>query len=350
MNRYESILGCLLGTAVGDAVGLRSEGLSRRRAETLYGGPPFVPSLFLGRGFCSDDTEHTQMVGRALALSVGDVGRFESELASQLKWWILAIPAGVGWATLRACFKLLIGFGPQRSGVFSAGNGPAMRSALIGVCAESDSHLKSLIRSSTRLTHTDPIAEEGALLVARAARLTAHESGVEPIEFLDRASRQIEGDELRSCLENAVTALRDAKSPLDYADAQGWSKGVSGYVNQTVPAALYCWASSPADFRRSVENAVRLGGDTDTVAAITGAVSGANLGSEKIPAEWIERMAEWPRTIDWMTRLAQRLTEATEGGTCRRPPSMHWPATVPRNVLFATIVLGLGFRRLLPPY
>lgn len=350
MDRYPYILGCLLGTAVGDAVGLRREGLSRRRAARMYGGPPLHPSLFLGRGLCSDDTEHTQMVGWALTRSIGDLDEFEQQLAHQLKRWVLTIPAGVGLATLRACTKLLIGFGPKRSGVFSAGNGPAMRSALIGVCAESDSQLKGLVRSSTRLTHTDPKAEEGALLVARAAQIAAHESGVEPIEFLDQAGNGIEGDELRNSLANVVTALADAKSPSDYAESQGWSRGISGYVNQTVPAALYCWASSPTDFRRCVENAVLLGGDTDSVAAITGAVCGANLGSHKIPAEWVERIAEWPRTNDWMKRLAKRLSEATEEKTKRTPPSMHWLATVPRNIVFAVIVLGLGFRRLLPPY
>jgi ADP-ribosylglycohydrolase len=55
MGRFHHILGCLLGTAVG----LRREGLSRRRAVRMYGGSPLSPTLFLGRGFWSDDTEHT---------------------------------------------------------------------------------------------------------------------------------------------------------------------------------------------------------------------------------------------------------------------------------------------------
>ena len=59
MDRYSNILGCLLGTALGDAVGLRREGLSRQRAMRLYGGAPLQPNLLFGWGFCSDDTEHT---------------------------------------------------------------------------------------------------------------------------------------------------------------------------------------------------------------------------------------------------------------------------------------------------
>src|SRR4029079_1298112 len=141
MNLYQHILGCLLGTAVGDAVGLRREGLSRARALRMYGGPPLMPALVWGRGFCSDDTEHTLMVARALALSAGNPEHFEAFLAADLKRWLLTLPAGVGLATLRACLKLLIGFAPRHSGVFSAGNGPAMRSALTGVCASDERQL-----------------------------------------------------------------------------------------------------------------------------------------------------------------------------------------------------------------
>ena len=350
MDSRRYILGCLLGTALGDAVGLLREGLSRRRALKIYGGSPLMPSLVGSRGLCSDDTEHTQMVGRALVLSAGDVDKFEREMARQLKCWLLTVPAGVGMATLKSCVKLLVGFSPRRSGVFSAGNGPAMRSALLGVWAESDSHLKALVHRCTRLTHTDPRAEEGALLVARAARLTAHKQNMDPAEFLALNVDKIVGDEMRDHLRAARHALANKKTPQEFANSRGWSAGVSGYVNQTVPAALYCWASSPSDFRQCVETAVLLGGDSDSVAAIAGAISGANLGHDRIPQDWLDRLAEWPRSIAWMQRLAESLTQVSTGNEREPPPSMHWLLTLPRNLVFTTIVLGLGFRRLFPPY
>ncbi len=181
MDRYQSISGCLLGTALGDAVGLRREGLSRRRALGIYGGSPLSPNLLLGYGLCSDDTEHTQMLARALVLSRGEPTQFQRCFAKQLRRWFLTLPAGVGRATARACIKLLFGVTPERSGVFSAGNGPAMRSALIGVCATSDEHLVALVNASTTITHTDPIAEDGALLIARAARYASSSASTDPI-------------------------------------------------------------------------------------------------------------------------------------------------------------------------
>ncbi len=349
-NLYPPILGCLLGTAVGDAVGLRREGLSRRRATKMYGGPPLGPDFILGRGMCSDDTEHTLMVGRSLVISAGHTGDFQREMARQLKRWLLTGPAGIGIGTLKACVRLLIGMDASRSGVQSAGNGPAMRSALLGVCAENEEHLKQLVRASTRITHTDPRAEEGALLVARAAGLATRDPSVCPSDFLADAVSTIQGEELRQTLSQVVTALSRGVPTLQFAESQGWSGGVTGYVNQTVPAALYCWAHSPDDFRRCVENAVLLGGDTDSVAAITGAVCGANLGTNEVPKQWTDRLAEWPRTIRWMEQLARDLASMTQCRTAGQPPSMHWLATVPRNFVFGTLVMAMGFRRLLPPY
>jgi ADP-ribosylglycohydrolase len=267
-----------------------------------------------------------------------------------MKSWLLTVPAGIGWATLRACLKLLIGFEPSRSGVYSAGNGPAMRSALLGVCSETNAQLKDWVRSSSRVTHTDPRAEEGAYLVARAAGLTALGLDNNPLTFLRQVVTEVEGEELSRHMRAAVEALAAGKTPREFADQQGWRDGVSGYVNQTVPAALYCWASSHSDFRRCIENAVLLGGDTDSVGAVTGAICGANLGDEKLPKDWLNCLSEYPRGIDWMQQLAKALAEIPAGNGRVMPPSMYWLATIPRNALFAAVALSIGFRRLLPPY
>ena len=78
----------------------------------------------------SDDTEHTLILVQSLLKHPSDASAFQRTLAWQLRWWLLSVPAGVGLATARACGKLCVGFPPTRSGVFSAGNGPAMRSAI----------------------------------------------------------------------------------------------------------------------------------------------------------------------------------------------------------------------------
>ena len=153
-----AIVGCVLGTAIGDAIGLPYEGLSRRRAAKLLGAPN-RHRLFFGRGMVSDDTEHTCFTAQAVIASGGDVDLFRKDLAWRLRWWLLGLPAGIGLATLKSIVRLWLGFNPRNSGVFSAGNGPAMRAAVLGAAIGDRTQLRSFVRASARLTHTDPKAE-----------------------------------------------------------------------------------------------------------------------------------------------------------------------------------------------
>lgn len=352
MELHQHITGCILGTAVGDAIGLPREGLSRRRAQRLFGDRPLSHALVGRRGMCSDDTEHTVMVVQALMRSGGDPDRFARDLARRMRWWLLRVPAGVGFGTLRACMKLWIGFGPARSGVASAGNGPAMRSAVLGVLATSDDHLADLVRASTQITHTDPRAEQGAMIVASAARLAVTDpQGSRNADTVADVLLPIALDgELRKNMEAAFQALRDGLTPGQFAHRLGLDSGITGYVNQTVPVAIYCWLANRGSFRDAVESAVCLGGDSDTVGAIVGALAGVELGPEGIPAEWLEGLREWPATVEWMTTLGRSLAASRGSARPVNPPELSALLVLARNVLFAAIVLAHGLRRLLPPY
>ena len=167
-----AIQGCLLGTALGDAIGLPYEGLSRQRVPKLL-GPPQKHRLLFGKGMVSDDTEHTCMVAQSLIKSSFDPQHFAEDFSKRLRYWLLTLPAGVGLATLKSILRLWVGYSPQRSGVYSAGNGPAMRSGILGVVAPSQDVLNTLVHVSTRMTHSDPKAEAGASAIALAARFAA---------------------------------------------------------------------------------------------------------------------------------------------------------------------------------
>ena len=127
LPRPEAVIGSLLGSAVGDAMGLCCEGLSKRRQQRMYGAITGY-HLCWGRGMISDDTEHACLTAQALIVSGGNLHAFTQSLAWRLRWWLLGLPAGVGFATGRALGKLWLGWPAHRSGVYSAGNGPAMRS------------------------------------------------------------------------------------------------------------------------------------------------------------------------------------------------------------------------------
>ena len=301
----------------------------------------------------SDDTEHTCMVAQALIVSGGDVGLFQCSLAWQLRMWLLALPAGTGFATLRATLRLWLGVPADRSGVFSAGNGPAMRSALLGVCYGSDPALLcALVRASTRMTHTDPKAEHGALAVALAAYWASARPNESPVAYLAALEEMLgeEGAELVGWVRKAAESADRQESTEAFAAAQSLGRGVGGYVLHTVPVALHAWFRHGNDYRAAVLGVIACGGDTDTTAAIAGAIVGAGVGRAGIPMEWIGRIWEWPRGVDWMTRLGERLAEACTGQERLKPLPVSAAGVVARNLVFLTVVLAHGFRRILPPY
>lgn len=345
-NRIDILQGVILGTAVGDSLGLPRENLSATRADRLFGGSPLRQHWVLGRGMVSDDSEHTIFVAQSLLAHPNDPDRFARSLAWRLRGWFLTIPAGIGFATLRACIKLWLGFSPGRSGVWSAGNGPAMRAALLGVMLGDDrGKLRAFIRSSTRLTHTDPLAERGAYLIALAAHYGA--TAGDRDTFLTEAGKIFSEDPEWSRIGTALREHREkGRSIFNLASHLGLSRGVSGYIGHTVAVCLYSWLCHGNDFRRCVEDVILLGGDTDTTGAIAGALAGATVGASAIPPEWL-RLAEWPRSMKWMRGLAEQLDKPPGEG---KSLAVFWPGIFLRNLVFVGVLMLHLFRRFLPPY
>ena len=340
---------CLLGTAVGDAVGLPREGLSPLRASRLFPNPDRHALLF-GRGLLSDDREHACMAAQALLTSGGDPDRFERALAVRLRSWTLALPAATGLATLRAGLKLCAGFGPRRSGVDSAGNGPMMRAPIIGAAVRDRSRIMPLVRISTRITHTDTRADDAALLVAIAAHMRANGESIAPSALSNSvnavADRPLHTDILR-CLDQVELAVLAGWSSPEFARQLGLDRGVSGFALQTLPIVLLAASRAGDNLRAGVLDVIACGGDTDSTAAIVGGIIGA--GGIESPDDWLRGIIEWPRTPEWIGRLGNLLdspsVEPIEG-----IPTVPYPAAVARNAIFAAVVLTHGFRRLLPPY
>lgn len=349
-NAEDSIVGCLLGTAAGDALGLPMEGISRKRQQKMFRDLDRYHLLF-GKGMVSDDTEHTAMVAQSLIKSSGRPEDFAKDLAWRLRFWMLNLPAGIGFATLRAILKLWLGFPPDKSGVFSAGNGPAMRSAIIGAAyAGRRDEIKNLVRANTILTHTDPKAEFGALAVALAASQSAMGKG-SPTDFLELYEKTVPEDrELINLLEKAAASAEKGESTRDFAASLGLHKGVTGYIYHTAPAAIHAWLKNPEDLQTALIEIIRCGGDTDTTAAIVGGIVGSRVGPRGVSAQLIENLWEWPRSVSWLESLGRTLAEAVRSGKMLKPPSLPPGGAFLRNILFIGIVLAHGFRRIFPPY
>jgi len=326
-----------LGTAVGDSLGLPAENLSPGRIQKRWPGP-WTQRFVFGRGMVSDDTEHTVFVAQCLAEGL-DAPSFQRELAWKLRWWLLCIPAGIGFATLRAILKLWVGFPPSHSGVFSAGNGPAMRSALIGAhFAGNPDQIRDYVRASTRLTHTDPKAEGAALAVALTASWSVR--GVRPEKCLQEIhglwiSAGAEDPEWTGLIQKIEKAHADKLSVAEFVQNLGLKRGVTGYAYHTVPVALYAWLKHYGDYRAGLEAVLNCGGDTDTVGAITGALLAINSA---IPDTWITGLCDYPISKSYLEELAYALESRSEKAFVI-VPTFSWMALPFRNLFFLIVVL-----------
>lgn len=351
----DRIQGLLLGTAVGDSVGLPAEGISRRRNKLLFRGK-WHQGLIFDYGMISDDTEHTIFVAQCL-IACGDSEEiFVKRLAWCLKLWLLSLPAGVGLATLKSIIRLWLGFSPLKSGVYSAGNGAAMRSSIIGAYfANNLPKLDVFVTLSTKITHSDPRALIGAKAIAYITAWIIREDFKEcpDIDKLEAILRLIEDKETEwlNLTDQLIYGLKQGLSVLEFANLIGQEKGISGYVYKTVPMAIYAWYYHFDNFRDALEAVFNCGGDTDTTGAITGALCGVTGGESAIPRQWREKIFDFPRNPQLLIKIADKLTKNINDNYQKNTPvNYNWWWILPRNLLFLIIVLIHGFRRLFPPF
>lgn len=298
----DKALGCMLGIAVGDALGFPVEGLSRKRARRRFGH--IDRYRFLGNtGFVSDDTEQAVMLAESIIEGGFDPQRAARIFGRKLRGWFWTIPPGIGLSTAKACLKLTVGL---PSGISSAGNGAAMRAAPAGLAAVDPEALSVAL---AQVTHTDPRGVEGAVAVAHAvSRLvrggTCRREDLPTLE-----------SPLGKCLDKAWELTQQKLAFDDIAD----QLGTTGYVLHTVPLAFAALWSEPETFLEGLQVVIMQGGDADSNAAVAGALLGARFGAESIPAELVERL-EASHNRARLERLARQLIEGR--GEVSRPSSM----------------------------
>ena len=347
ISRAQRLGGCLIGTAVGDSLLLPMEGLSRSAIARRFQGA-LRQRFFVGRGMVSDDTEHALLTARAWLAVGADSGdarspeRFARALARRLRWWLCSLPPGCGLATARGLIRSWCGWPPSRSGVRSAGNGPSMRSAIIGAVADADPVLRrSLVEASTAITHRDAIALAAAQAVAATAALLMR-GGVTDADVFAAWS----GASDEPAWQRAVASMRrvaDGGGTVDdLARELGCLQRVTGWSLQSVPVALYAWWRHRGDAAACLTAIRDAGGDTDSTGAIAGALIGLDRGEAAFPEDWRGRIIGWP-----MTLAVLRSTGAALAGTAPLP-GWCWPAQPLRNLAMLVIVIGHGLRRLVP--
>ena len=261
-------MGCLLGGALGDAWGGPWEG----RPGPIHFEIPTRSSV-------SDDTQLTL----ATCESIIENGCIDPDrLASHfLTWFVNGRISGIGASTLKAMRDLAAGVHwalAGRRGEYAAGNGAAMRIAPLAFLLDpNNSEHRRTVRDVCRITHHNDEAYVGALAVLIAIRSVLTSEWSQQTTFLRTVLASLPDSAVRDRVEQLMELQI---SPSEIA----FRFGASGYVVDTVPLALYC-AQFIAEEPLLVVlgRAISAGGDTDTIASITGQIAGAAVGMTGLP-------------------------------------------------------------------
>ncbi len=283
----------LAGVAVGDTLGARFEGRTG----------PFDPDLdgLSGPLRYTDDTHMT--IGLAEHL-VEQGGLVEAELTAHFARRFSQEPwRGYGPGPPRVFAQVERGLPWEEAsrsmygGEGSFGNGGAMRAAPVGIWAARDPALAAgLGRRQAAVTHAHVLGKEGAALIAAGVSLALEFYG--PAAFLEGLRSVLESGAYEEALERVEVLLPDP-DPAEVVEMLG--NGIEAV--RSVPTATCAFLASE-DFREAVSFAIGLGGDTDTIAAMAGALAGARDGLSGIPGEWMEMTEGTDRLIDLADRLA----------------------------------------------
>jgi ADP-ribosylglycohydrolase len=333
----DRLAGVLLGTALGDALGLPAEGMKAAAIARRFGRLDRF-RLLGSTGFVSDDTEQSALVAESLCRHPDDPERCADAFRRALVAWFFRLPWGVGLATVRASLRAAAGIRP--SGVPSAGNGAAMRAAVLGVALyDRPDDRRRFGRALAEVTHRDERAIAGALFAADlAAFLISHPDRHDA--YL-QARQEVAEPALAAALDRAAALAYDC-SPT--AEAAG-ILGTSGFVLHTVPFAAFCLLRYGNDPLPALVEAISAGGDTDSFGAILGAWLGAHHGERGLPAGLLDRLHHGPFGPSHLRALARCLAAR---GEAREVPRYSQPAALARNLALYPVIIGHGLRRLLP--
>jgi ADP-ribosylglycohydrolase len=207
-----------------------------------------------------------------------------------------------------------------------ASNGAAMRAGPLGLLFGGNPRvLARVVADQARITHQDPRCAAGALAIAGAAAIAARRERVRSMEFLVELSGWVEPLEsgfaatlwdmanwIHLPPDAAVDVLCD--HGVEPRLGPGW-QGVSSFVTSSVCWSLYAFLQAPDRFWDAVRVAIQVGGDTDTLAAMTGSISGARLGGAGLPPILLGRLTDagaWP--AEELAGLARRVHQLAAGG------------------------------------
>ena len=282
--------GCLLGLAAGDAIGAPHLGLSAAELFRQHG--LFTDILAKLPVVMTLTADTTQALAVAAHLAGRDDVAGEELVKSLARGHRHDRPADRGTRGLFDAVNAGADFRAAAADARLTSNDVAVRCAAVGLRFAGDlDRVWVEAKACARATHADALAVEGAQLFAAAVALAASGEAIDRKPFLHALLDRAAADEYRWALRTAVKLKRsDSVAVL----------GCGFDAVDSVVTAVACFAATPTDYPLAVGRALGLGGDTSTLAAMTGALCGAAGGVAAVPVELAGRLEplRWAELAD----------------------------------------------------
>lgn len=286
MLRLEQFEGCLLGLALGDALGARYEGgILERALWRLIGTTP------QGEMRWTDDTQMSLDVAESLA----DLGRVDADdlaarFAASYRW-----SRGYGPGAARLLKRIAGGadWREANRAIFaggSFGNGGAMRAPVVGLFyGQHPEQIVEAARQSAMVTHAHPLGIEGTVLIATATA-QALSSG-RSMEILEAAAEHCMQDPFVVRLNIAAQWLDEEDEPDTAEVARQLGNGVAASAS-CVTALYIALRFLRRPFLEMLEFVSKTGGDVDTIGAMAGALWGGANGVGGLPQDQLAKLEQ----------------------------------------------------------
>lgn len=304
-NSLDRALGSLQGLALGDALGMPTQSMSRNTIASTYGtiaglvdAAPTQPiAAGLPAGSVTDDTEQALLVADLL-LEGGETIE-ASRFARVLADWELGMKAKgsldlLGPSTKAAIQAIQSGVSPEEAGRWGTTNGAAMRVTPVGIAFPPGSRLLAEVRQASWVTHNTSLGLSAAAAVAAAVSVGVEGGGlaesVEAAIHYATLARDLGNWTAGGAIPARIRWATSAIAPLGDADALDFVAevvGTSVASQESVIAAFALVTRFDDEPYTALCHAASIGGDTDTIAAIAGAMLGARHGSRIWPADEI---------------------------------------------------------------
>ena len=323
----DRFIGGLIGTFVGDALGMPVEGWPWWRIQQTYGEIRELLPARLGRGTYTDDTLLMIALTESLLAQQGNIVP-EDIIKRFCDAYQPTRGFGAGMHTLVRMWERGVPWQEAARSLFkggSYGNGAAMRVAPVGLLYHNDLQMayeNGVLQA--QVTHAHPLGQQGAGLQAMAVALAVQMSRrtFSREDFLGEleAALPAEADVYR----RALMLAGELYPHWEERDLIVSKLGNRSAAHRSVPTAIFAFTLFWSSFEDALVYAVSLGGDTDTLAAMTGAIAGAFHGAQAVPQRWWEHLENKNKGRNYIVYLGEELYRLwlTRGTGVKGPLSM----------------------------